>query len=181
MRESGLGGGDDWLLTGISFYTRTTPRCSIRSSRLSTSCSISSLSTPSYCLRGSATMAATLCFPSSCARMSRAGPCSFRVPSGISMTASVGCKRQPGASLGVAFKSISAFFRLGDEASRRYVAGYHVSVVDCVQLRPQDRAFPFQCPYHLFLLCPCRCVGADIIQGERGVFRRLRQATLKVA
>src|ERR1700709_9444 len=97
-------------------------------------------------------MAATFCFPSRCERMSRAGPRRFRVPSGTSRTASVGCKRHPGASRGVALRSISVSVNLWDEAAGWNVTGHYISVVDCVELRPQDGAFSFQCVDHLLLL-----------------------------
>src|ERR1700733_10651222 len=115
-------------------------------------------------------MAATFCRPSRCERMSRAGPRKFRVPSGTSSTASVGCNRQPGASRGVAFRSISISVNLWDEAAGRYVTGYYVSVVDCVELRPQDGAFAFQCVDYLLLLGARSGVGGDVIQREGGVF-----------
>src|SRR3984957_16529975 len=115
-------------------------------------------------------MAATFCFPSSCARMSRAGPRRLRGPSGTSRTASVGCNRQPGASRGVAFRSISASVHLWDEAAWWNVTGYYISVVDCVELRPQDGAFPLKGVDHLLLLNARSGVGGDVIEREGGVF-----------
>ena len=60
------------------------------------------------------------------------------------------------------------------KTARRDIPGVNISIVNGVQLRPQNRAFLFQCAYYLFLLRLGLGMCGHVFQRKFCIFRSLR-------
>src|ERR1700729_3475362 len=69
---------------------------------------------------------------------------------------------------------------LDSKRAGRRPAGLHVGEIERVELRPENVALVAQRLHGKFLLDPSLGVLTDIIDGEGGVFRSLRQARLEI-